>query len=160
MSAAPLPMLSDAEYERLRRAGYAGPMSERLPETVAAWPAEATHWFMSLTEQGTVLGPCTIGALGPVERAVCVHCGKPICRQWARGRRAWVHGELPGAPRTAMLCAGGEDVAEPRPVQRWRVVCEDGEVRHEGTFASMAEADRWAMWGHACTNRHDVEVAG
>lgn len=30
------------------------------------------------------------------------------------------------------------------------VVCEDGEIRHAGTFDSMRSARRWADWGHCC----------
>lgn len=34
------------------------------------------------------------------------------------------------------------------------VRCEDGAVRHEGTFATRAEAEQFAYWGHCCTVRH------
>lgn len=37
------------------------------------------------------------------------------------------------------------------------VRCEDGEVRHDEPFATMADASYWAEWGHACSNRHDYE---
>ena len=38
----------------------------------------------------------------------------------------------------------------------WIVICEDGQQRHDGRFATVREADQWANWGHACTNRHRI----
>lgn len=48
---------------------------------------------------------------------------------------------------------------EPEP-EGFKVVCEDGRVRHAETFATRAEAVRWAEWGHACTSHHRVVPDG
>jgi len=36
------------------------------------------------------------------------------------------------------------------------VVCEDGAIRHAGTFAWWAEAREFAHWGHCCTVHHEI----
>jgi hypothetical protein len=38
----------------------------------------------------------------------------------------------------------------------YTVICEDGRVRHSGSFASKAEADHFAEWGHCCTRNHTI----
>lgn len=43
-----------------------------------------------------------------------------------------------------------------RPVRRFTVTCEDGQVRHREPFATRAEADTFADQGHACTNQHTI----
>ena len=37
------------------------------------------------------------------------------------------------------------------------VRCEDGMVRHDAPFATRAEADAFAEWGHICTRQHVLE---
>jgi hypothetical protein len=37
------------------------------------------------------------------------------------------------------------------------VRCQDGLVRHKGTFATRIEAGNWAWWGHVCASHHDYE---
>jgi hypothetical protein len=37
---------------------------------------------------------------------------------------------------------------------RWRVICEDGAVRHHTEFHTRHEAEVWADQGHACTRSH------
>jgi hypothetical protein len=39
------------------------------------------------------------------------------------------------------------------------VRCEDGMVRHDQPFATRAEADAFAEWGHICTRQHTFEPA-
>jgi hypothetical protein len=39
------------------------------------------------------------------------------------------------------------------------VRCEDGMVRHDAPFATRAEADAFAEWGHICTRQHSFEPA-
>jgi len=47
----------------------------------------------------------------------------------------------------------------PLPELTWRVVCFDGKVRHNGTFATLFQARVWADSGHACARNHTfVEV--
>ena len=36
------------------------------------------------------------------------------------------------------------------------VVCEDGHQRHSDRFATKAEAESWAWWGHVCTASHTI----
>lgn len=36
----------------------------------------------------------------------------------------------------------------------WRVICEDGVVRHDGDFATRYDAEVWADQGHVCTRNH------
>jgi hypothetical protein len=59
-------------------------------------------------------------------------------------------------------CVSPEDVAEGQRLdaaRRWQVVCEDGQVRHHDTFATLEEASSFAWFGHICTARHEyVEV--
>ena len=40
----------------------------------------------------------------------------------------------------------------------YTVICADGRVRHEGSFATKDEARTFAEWGHACTNGHKIEA--
>jgi hypothetical protein len=40
----------------------------------------------------------------------------------------------------------------------YRVVCEDGQVRHELLFATKVEANTFAEWGHCCTRNHKIET--
>lgn len=37
------------------------------------------------------------------------------------------------------------------------VVCMDGNIRHTDAFATLAEAHRWAWWGHACAAHHEIQ---
>lgn len=41
-------------------------------------------------------------------------------------------------------------------MSRYVVTCEDGARRHAYPFASRAEADRFAWWGHCCTATHCI----
>ena len=36
------------------------------------------------------------------------------------------------------------------------VICEDNIVRHDQPFATRAEAQTFAEWGHCCTAKHDI----
>lgn len=37
------------------------------------------------------------------------------------------------------------------------VRCQDGRVRHEGSFENRLEAATWAEYGHCCTRHHSFE---
>jgi len=42
----------------------------------------------------------------------------------------------------------------------YQVKCEDGAVRHAEPFATVAEAEEFAEWGHICTNHHRITWTG
>lgn len=46
----------------------------------------------------------------------------------------------------------------PSATKTYRVVCEDGAIRHQAHFESRRQAEDFAEWGHVCTNRHEIEV--
>jgi hypothetical protein len=46
-------------------------------------------------------------------------------------------------------------MAEPT---KYVVICQDDRIRHS-PFNTRREADAWANWGHACTNRHIISEA-
>lgn len=51
---------------------------------------------------------------------------------------------------------GGGTSPGGRHVTGYVAVCEDGETRHPGVFATRRDADLWAWWGHCCTHTHEI----
>lgn len=78
---------------------------------------------------------------------LCDDCGRPP------GYLAGPTADLP-----AGTCCGRpiHGACYPPKILGFAVVCEDGETRHPGLFATRHEADRWAAWGHLCTARHTI----
>jgi hypothetical protein len=57
-----------------------------------------------------------------------------------------------------VLTPGHLEARTAAPSTGYVVTCADGRIRHASLFATRAEADHWAEWGHACTNQHAVRI--
>lgn len=53
--------------------------------------------------------------------------------------------------------AGAVTLADRRP---WVVTCLDVPEQPSRAFASRADAETWAEWGHLCTTRHAIDFVG